>query len=351
MFDAFRSRTHKLERRQKWPPQVLILASAVSMAQFFGLWFIYLAMTSETTKLGWKPLILQFLLNYCFVFLLISMSFRAFHLSRMVTSARQTLQEERGKQKFREAGLRLSKERTEAASKAKSEYLANLCHEFRTPMNSIVGFSELLLNDSLTEEQQDYIETVYVNSKHLLDLIGNVLDFSKIESGQLEVVTESFLLETFIKDLDRIIRPTIEAKGLQFEVTLEGNLPKAIIASQMHLRQCLINLISNAVKFTDSGSVTLRLWDNSDGILFGVMDTGIGISKEKFEKIFKPFMQADKTTQLTHGGTGLGLTITKRLIELMGGTIMVESIEGRGTTFTLYLPCNNHVEMKAETTA
>lgn len=329
---------NKVDRRKKWPLQIVILASAVSTAQFFGLWFIFLAMTTNSNELQWAPLILQFSLNCCFIFLLVSMSYREFHLSRAVLSVRQTLQEEKQTFKFKEANLRLSKERVEAISKAKSEYLANLCHEFRTPMNAILGFSELLLNDSLTEEQQDYIETVYANSKHLLELIGDVLDLSKIESGQLEIVTEQFPLKKFIEDLEQLICPTIENKSLLFEVFLEENLPQTIIASHMHLRQCLINLISNAVRFTDSGSITLRLSGDSDGIYFDVSDTGIGISDEKFKRIFEPFMQAEKTTSHTFGGTGLGLAITKKLIELMGGGITVQSREGHGTTFTLYLP-------------
>ena len=340
-------RTNNIERRKKWPPQVLILAMAISMAQFFGMWYIYLVMTPETNDLRWTPLILQLLLNFCFAYLLISMSFRAFHLSRMVNAAHQTLQEEKRQKRFAEAHFRLSKERTEAEIKAKTEYMTNLSHELRTPMNAIVGFSELLLHESLTEEQQDYIRTVHANSKHLLGLINNVLDLSKIESGQLGLVPERLLLVTFINDIDRIIRPSIEAKGLRFEVNLGDDLPKEIIVSGVHLRQCLINLIGNAVKFTESGSITLRLQNKSNSIQFEISDTGIGISEENFEKIFEPFIQADKTTSHTFGGTGLGLAITKKLIELMDGTITVQSVEGQGTTFTLYLPCENPVKINA----
>jgi len=318
-------------------PMVLGCAG-LSTAQVFGLWYIYLAMTTGTDEIRWTVLGLQLALNFSFCILLLSMVIRTIQLR----STCQTLQEEIREKEFHEKGLLLSKERAEAANRAKTNYLANLSHEFRTPMNVIVGFTELLIDESLTAQQTEYVNTIHVSSKHLLGLINNVLDLSKIESGKLEIVKRSICMESFIHHIDKLVSPAAEAKDLQFNVVVDDAVPEQFDADEIHLRQCLINLLTNAIKFTSSGTVTLHVSSRSDQIAFAVIDSGIGIASDKLRAIFEPFEQADKMTSHTFGGTGLGLSISKQLVELMGGSITVESQQGEGSVFTLRLPCRDH---------
>jgi signal transduction histidine kinase len=300
-------------------------------------------MTTDTDEIRWTILGLQLALNFSFSVLLLSMAIRTIQLK----STCRNLKEEIRDQKFNERGLLLSKKQAEAASRAKSSYLTNLSHEFRTPMNVIVGFSELLIDEPLTEEQREYINTIYISSKHLLGLINNVLDLSKIESGKLEILTKPISLELFIQQIEKIISPAAQTKDLDFNIIIDETVPGSLDTDEVHLRQCLINLLFNAIKFTPFGAVNLHVCSGEDHICFEVIDSGIGIAPGEIKTIFEPFMQADKMTSNKFSGTGLGLSITRQLVELMGGTITVVSQQGQGSTFTLRLPCTDCVSVTA----
>lgn len=244
--------------------------------------------------------------------------------------------------RFAEAQFREAKDRAEAASRAKSQFMANMSHELRTPMNAIMGFSELLKDEPLTAEQLDYVETIHHSSKHLLTLINDVLDISKIEAGKLEVSLEPCSLKHLLGQVDNMMRQAAEAKGLSFRIETEDTLPDDMQTDAKHLYQCLINLVGNAIKFTSRGHVIVRAATLRDSeishVRFEVEDTGIGIPKDRQSAVFESFQQADTSTSRKFGGTGLGLTISRQLIELMGGTLTLNSEEGQGTTFTIMLP-------------
>jgi len=228
------------------------------------------------------------------------------------------------------------------ANKAKSEFLANMSHEIRTPMNAIIGFSELLAEEELTEEQESYLHTIMNSSRNLLRLINDILDFSKIEAGKLQTEIIECNFEQFIGDIESFLRPMATEKGLDFHVLRCDDLPSVILTDPVRLRQCLVNLTGNAIKFTDQGHVYINVSTerraDKDCIRFDVEDTGIGIPDDKKDTIFEAFIQADGSTTRKFGGTGLGLTITRQLVELLGGTISVDSAENKGSVFTILLP-------------
>lgn len=336
-------RTKKERRQNNWVPQVIALTVCLTTAQVVGIWYIHLAMTNLDTDIRLAAMALQYMLSICFTVLLILMTLRTIRLSRIVRSTRRTLHEQTLQHKFTESALRLSKDQAEAASRAKTTYLAGLSHELRSPMNAIVGFAELLAKESFSDEHLEYINTIQSNSRHLLDLLNNVLDLSKIEAGKFEIVCAPFELRPFVDQVDRIVRSTAEVKGLYFDVIVDGPIPDQINSDELHLRQCLTNLLTNAIKFTETGSVTLRVYCEPGGLCFEVSDTGIGIPADRINAVFETFTQTDKNTQRFFGGTGLGLAITKELIELMGGSITVDSVPGKGSTFALHLPCADPV--------
>jgi signal transduction histidine kinase len=255
--------------------------------------------------------------------------------------------------RFAEAQFKEAKDRAEAASRAKSEFLANMSHELRTPMNAIMGFSELLRDEPLTDEQLDYVRTIYASGEHLLTLINDVLDLSKIEAGKLEIAAEPCSVRKLLTQVETMMRQTAESKGLLFRVEIDESLPEEMVTDAKHLYQCLINLVGNAIKFTTSGHVILRASALRDSVIshvrFEVEDTGIGIPSDKQSLVFESFRQADTGTSRKYGGTGLGLAISRQLIELMGGTLMLLSEEGKGATFTIMLPYESPVEQQSET--
>ena len=241
--------------------------------------------------------------------------------------------------------LVIAKARAEEASRAKSSFLSTVSHEIRTPMNAIVGFVHLFDRANLSERQKDYLEKIRLASNSLLDIINNVLDISKIESGKLEVEHVPFRLDTLLHTLRSIAENAAQAKGLFFIMEVAPRTPRVLMGDCTRVHQVLLNLVSNAIKFTPEGSVHIcvgpeaqALPDGRKALGFIVSDTGIGMSQEQLTRVFDPFTQADVSTTRKFGGTGLGLSICKELAEIMGGTIAVDSTQGEGTSFHVRLP-------------
>ena len=235
--------------------------------------------------------------------------------------------------------LRIAKETAIEATKAKSEFLANMSHEIRTPMNAIIGMAHLALKTDLTAKQYDYLKKVDISAKSLLGIINDILDFSKIEAGKLDMESVDFQLEDTLDNISTLVGIKTREKGLELLFKTDPSVPTALVGDPLRLGQILINLSNNAVKFTDAGEIVISTElvkkDKAQVTLkFSVQDTGVGMTSEQASKLFQPFMQADSSTTRKYGGTGLGLTISKRLAEMMGGEIWVESEPCRGSTFS-----------------
>lgn len=240
----------------------------------------------------------------------------------------------------RTAELAEAMEKARAADRLKSAFLATMSHELRTPLNSIIGFTGILLQGlvgQLNEEQKKQLGMVRSSAHHLLSLINDVLDISKIEAGQLQVNYEPFDLPASIRKIEQTVRPLAEKKGLGLTVHI-GPGVEMVTSDMRRVEQILLNLLSNAIKFTEQGQVTVACSANSGTVIVRVTDTGIGIRKEDIKKVFKPFLQIDSGIARKYEGTGLGLSICKRLVRLMGGDIWVESVLGEGSTFGFSLP-------------
>jgi len=245
--------------------------------------------------------------------------------------------------KLHEEMLRKSKEQAEAGTLAKNEFIASVSHEFRTPMNGILGLSEILKNSPLSHDQLDLLHGIISSAQNLLVLLNDVLDFSAMEAGKMEVDNQPFMLDRVMEDISLVMKMKAEEKSLQFNIAIDENVPNLLVGDSQRLRQILLNLAINAVKFTEVGKVEVHISriyheDNSTNLKFEVSDTGIGISPEAMKSLFRVFSRIKPVKTKQNPGTGLGLSICKKLTDLMGGHIGVESTQGKGSMFWFTLP-------------
>ena len=242
--------------------------------------------------------------------------------------------------------LKILREQAQNASKAKSDFLANMSHELRTPLNAILGYSEMLMEEAEDDELESYaadLAKIQSSGEHLLTLINDILDLSKIEAGKMDLHIEEFEFVKHLAQIEATAKPLVEKNGNKF--ILENNATfEKLKNDQTKLRQILFNMLSNAAKFTKEGSVTLSINTIEKDVRFAVIDTGIGMNEEQLGKVFDEFTQAEASTAKDYGGTGLGLPISKKMTEMMGGKMEVESEEGKGTTFSITIP----IEIKEE---
>ena len=239
--------------------------------------------------------------------------------------------------------LRREKEFSDRASQAKSAFLANMSHEIRTPINAILGMNEMILREGEKQSIREYAQSISRAGESLLSIINDILDFSKIESGKLEIIESEYQLSRLLKNVVAMIQPKADAKGLEFHIHIDEDLPDALLGDMMRVQQVVINILTNAVKYTPDGEVNFFVMnekreENRVYLSFVVNDTGIGIKEEDQKKLFRDFERLDQEKNRNIEGTGLGLAITNMLLNLMGGTIELKSIYGEGSTFTVILP-------------
>ncbi len=241
----------------------------------------------------------------------------------------------------------------EKMNQVKSDFLANMSHEVRTPMNGVIGMADLMSRTNLTSEQKEYVNTIRNSSEHLLLIINDILDYSKMENGKMQLESEIFILEKSIDDVFDLLKPSAHNKGLELMHYVDASVPTKIKGDITRLKQVLINLVNNAIKFTPQGEILLKIEVLAEEetflqLRFQVTDTGIGIDKNKVDSLFQSFTQADTSTTRKYGGTGLGLAICKNIVNLMGGRIWAESEPGKGSTFSFTIVAEKVSEFESE---
>ncbi len=257
----------------------------------------------------------------------------------------QSLKKEIQERKKTEQELQQAKEAAEKASSAKSQFMANMSHEMRTPMNGVIGMTNLLADTDLNMEQKEYLEFVQISAKHMMKIVDDILDIAKLESGRVALNIEPFNISRMLENILSILFSGAKKKGLEVGFHKDTNIPGLLLGDELKIRQVLTNLIDNALKFTHEGQIILEIKElNHTGkeheIEFSVTDTGVGISKEIQEKLFKAFVQGDLSSTKAYQGTGLGLAISKQLVEIMGGKIRLESIPNKGSRFFFSIVLN-----------
>jgi signal transduction histidine kinase len=269
---------------------------------------------------------------------------RMLHAKQAVQDQKVQLEEQAGQLELARKAAEEAREAAESANRAKSAFLANMSHELRTPLNAIIGYSELLEEEAADGDPQDFVadlQKIRTSGKHLLRLINSVLDLSKIEAGKMTLFVETFDIARLVEEVVSTSTPLVEKKANRFVVENEPDLG-SLKGDQTKLKQILLNLLSNASKFTENGEIALRVARERDRegnwITFRVRDTGIGMTPEQLGKLFQAFSQADAATTRKYGGTGLGLALSQRFCQMMGGDVTVESAAGKGSTFTVRLP-------------